>query len=87
MPNEDLLAELLHKLMLKEGPPPADENTTLFKTFAPNDSMEMDDNVTTTVSDPSTFVWGGNQYDTAVTGTVSTVYVKPGWKWGQGQWK
>lgn len=80
MAREDLLAQLQRDLMLKEGPPPPDENNPIPQITAPYDTTQLSDNAPTfSTPSPSNFKWGGND--------VNGNYISPGWKWGQGQYK
>lgn len=80
MAREDILTALQIALTQKEGPPPADDNTLIQKMIATNETMTgSDQGVTLTASDPTKFVWGGNN--------AQGQYISPGWKWSQGEYK
>lgn len=88
MAREDLLAQLQRQVLEKEGPPPPDDNVLIQKMVAPNDSTQLSDgDPVLTVLNPANFKWGGYQESAAMPGVVSQVYIQPGWKWGQGQYK
>lgn len=72
---ENRLSELFLTLTQKQEPDDTDDNTVLFKTTAPNDSVQVDDSqMQAFTSYASAMQYGG--YD------ANGVWHEPGWMWG-----
>lgn len=71
-------ANLLAALLARLGQIPpleqqTNDNSSLQKIVAPNETIDITDAVTLSAAYPSSFEWGGGSYTA-------------GWTWGAGQW-